>query len=95
MASAAARVARTRWLAGKRRLARAPSVAGLTLLLGACSLAPPLKVPEIPIAPAYKELTVWTEARPADRLPRDQWWSLYETAEIDTLEQRLIAGIEW
>ena len=92
MASAAARVARTRWLAGKRRLARAPSVAGLTLLLGACSLAPPLKVPEIPIAPAYKELTVWTEARPADRLPRDQWWSLYETAEIDTLEQRLIAG---
>jgi NodT family efflux transporter outer membrane factor (OMF) lipoprotein len=64
----------------------------LQLLLGACSLAPPLKVPDIPTAGAYKELGPWTQARPADRLPRDSWWTLYESAELDDLEQRLIAG---
>ena len=64
----------------------------LTLLLGACSLAPPLKTPVIPAADAYKEIGPWTQAQPADRLPRDSWWTLYGNAELDELEQRLIAG---
>ena len=34
----------------------AASGASLTLLLGACSLAPPLKTPDIPTADAYKEI---------------------------------------
>jgi NodT family efflux transporter outer membrane factor (OMF) lipoprotein len=68
------------------------SAAALLGLLGACSLAPPLKVPEVPTADAYKELGPWTQARPADRLPRDSWWTLYENAELDELEKRLIAG---
>src|SRR6201998_1248724 len=62
------------------------------LLLGACSLAPPLKVPDVPTADEYKELGPWTPARPADRLPRDSWGTLYDNAELDELEQRLIAG---
>jgi NodT family efflux transporter outer membrane factor (OMF) lipoprotein len=66
--------------------------AALALLLGACSLAPPLKVPEVPTAGAYKELGPWTQARPADRLPRDSWWTLYDSAELDGLEKQLIAG---
>jgi NodT family efflux transporter outer membrane factor (OMF) lipoprotein len=64
----------------------------LTLLLGACSLAPPLKTPEIPSAAAYKELGPWTQAQPADRLPRDSWWTLYDSAELDQLQTRLISG---
>lgn len=62
------------------------------LLLGACSLAPPLQVPVVPTADAFKEQGEWTHAEPADRLPRDSWWNLYDTAEIDQLEQQLIAG---
>lgn len=62
------------------------------LLLGACSFAPPLKVPVVPTADSFKELGEWTQAEPADRLPRDSWWNLYDTAEIDQLEQQLIAG---
>jgi len=69
-----------------------PAVAALTLVLGACSLAPPLKVPEVPTADAYKELGPWTEARPADRLPRDNWWTLYGNQELNELEKQLIAG---
>jgi NodT family efflux transporter outer membrane factor (OMF) lipoprotein len=68
------------------------SGAALTLLLGACSLAPPLKTPDIPTADAYKEIGPWTQAQPADRLPRDSWWMLYDNEELDGLEQRLIAG---
>src|SRR6266481_1863240 len=95
-------------LPARRRAARSPSArlsirmnkvkgtpwssAALTLLLGACSLAPPLKTPEIPTAAAYKELGPWTQAQPADRLPRDSWWTLYDSTEIDGLQERLIAG---
>ena len=64
----------------------------VTLALGGCSLAPPLKTPVVPAGDAYKELGPWTQAQPADRLPRDSWWALYDSAELDDLEQRLIAG---
>jgi NodT family efflux transporter outer membrane factor (OMF) lipoprotein len=66
--------------------------AALTLLLGACSLAPPLKTPVVPAAAAYKETGPWTQAQPKDRLARDSWWTLYDNAELDELEKRLIAG---
>jgi NodT family efflux transporter outer membrane factor (OMF) lipoprotein len=66
--------------------------AALTLLLAACSLAPPLKTPKIPTADAYKELGPWTQAQPADRLPRDSWWTFYDNAELDDLQGRLIVG---
>src|SRR6202167_4411617 len=64
----------------------------LALVLGGCSLAPPLKVPDVPAGDSYKELAPWTQAQPADRLPRDSWWMLYDTPEIDDLQKRLIAG---
>jgi NodT family efflux transporter outer membrane factor (OMF) lipoprotein len=66
--------------------------AALTLLLAGCSLAPPLKTPQIPTAPAYKEIGPWTPAQPADRLPRDSWWSLYDNAQLDELQKRLVDG---
>src|SRR5580658_1476832 len=68
------------------------SAAVVTLFLSACSLAPPLKTPVVPTGDAYKELGPWTQAQPADRLPRDSWWTLYDSAELDDLETKLIAG---
>jgi NodT family efflux transporter outer membrane factor (OMF) lipoprotein len=64
----------------------------LTAVLGGCSLAPRLKVPEVPTAASYKELGSWTQAAPADQLARDSWWALYGTPELDSLAERLIAG---
>ncbi len=72
--------------------ARSGAALALALSLSACSLAPPLKTPVIPTADAYKELGPWTRAEPADRLPRDSWWTLYDNAELGELEKRLIAG---
>jgi NodT family efflux transporter outer membrane factor (OMF) lipoprotein len=74
-----------------RKVRRAVALA-LTLSLGACSLAPPLKTPDVPTGGAYKELGPWTQAQPADRLPRDSWWTLYDSGELNDLEKRLIAG---
>jgi NodT family efflux transporter outer membrane factor (OMF) lipoprotein len=75
-------------------MARAALILGAALapLLVACSLTPPLKTPEVPTAQAYKEIGTWTQARPADQLPRDSWWRLYGSPELDELEQRLVAG---
>jgi len=62
------------------------------LLMSGCSLAPPLKTPQVAVGEAYKETGSWTEAQPADRLPRDRWWSLYGNSELDDLQTRLISG---
>src|SRR6202021_3831196 len=89
---------RAAWSPARRRMkmTRVKGVLGsgiaLTLLLSACSLAPPLKTPVVPTAPAYKEIGPWTQAQPSDRLPRDSWWTLYDSAELDELQKRLIAG---
>ncbi|MDE2370409.1 MAG: efflux transporter outer membrane subunit [Burkholderiales bacterium] len=58
--------------------------------LAACSPAPVLKLPPVPLAVAYKEAAPWTAAQPADALPRAAWWTLYGDAELDGLQQRLI-----
>jgi NodT family efflux transporter outer membrane factor (OMF) lipoprotein len=51
-----------------------------------------LKTPEVPTAETYKEAGPWTQAQPADRLPRDSWWTLYGSSELDALQKRLIDG---
>src|SRR5258708_13230201 len=88
---------RSAWSPARRRIkmTRVKGVLGsgiaLTLLLGACSLAPPLKTPVVPTADAYKEIASWTQAQPADRLPRDSWWTLYDSAQLHGLQTTLIA----
>jgi NodT family efflux transporter outer membrane factor (OMF) lipoprotein len=64
----------------------------LALLVGGCSFAPKLKTPEVPTGAAYKETGSWTQAQPADRLPRDNWWALYGDARLEDLQKQLIAG---
>jgi NodT family efflux transporter outer membrane factor (OMF) lipoprotein len=62
------------------------------LLLGGCSLAPRMQTPPVPTADSYKEAGSWTQAQPADRLPRDSWWTLYGSGELDDLQKQLVAG---
>jgi NodT family efflux transporter outer membrane factor (OMF) lipoprotein len=60
--------------------------------LAGCSMAPTLDLPEIATAAQYKEQAPWTAAAPADRLPREAWWTLYKDAQLDDLQKQLIAG---
>lgn len=71
---------------------RAAAVAAFVAALAGCSLAPPLALPDVPVAGTYKEQAPWTPAEPADRLPRDAWWSLYRDGELDRLQRQLIDG---
>ncbi len=65
--------------------------AAAAVTLGGCSLAPRLTLPDVPIAPAYKEQAPWTPAQPADGLPRGQWWTMFGDPELNGLQQRLTA----
>ena len=69
------------------RLALALSVA-----LAACSQAPVLKMPQTPTVTAFKEAAPWVTAQPADALPRGPWWTLYGDADLNDLENRLVAN---
>ena len=71
---------------------RLTGLLALTLALAGCSLAPPPQLPEVPMAASYREEAPWTPAQPADQLSRDGWWQLYGDAELDALQQRLLAN---
>jgi NodT family efflux transporter outer membrane factor (OMF) lipoprotein len=64
----------------------------LAFLVSGCSLAPPLKTPDVASGAAFRESGPWTQAEPADRLQRDHWWALYHIPELEDLAGRLIVG---
>ena len=62
-------------------------LAGATV--SACSFAPPYAPPAAPIVPAYKENGIWTQATPADQLPRTGWWKVFGDQTLDGLERKV------
>lgn len=76
-----------------RRPERLLLTAFIALAMTACSLAPPYKAPDVPVAAQYANaVSPWTEAKPADRLSRDSWWTLYGDARLDALQAKLLAN---
>ncbi len=63
-----------------------------SIFISACSLAPELKAPEVPVAQSYKETAPWMPARPADELSRGPWWVLFSDPQLNELEQKLIVN---
>lgn len=63
---------------------------GCALGLAACSLTPPLEVPEVALTERYKEAPPplegrWKEATPADMEARGEWWSVFEDPLLSAL----------
>jgi NodT family efflux transporter outer membrane factor (OMF) lipoprotein len=69
-------------------LAAAALAAAVTL--SGCSLAPKLTIPDVPTAAVYKEAGPWMPAQPADGVSRGDWWAMFEDADLNTLERRLV-----
>jgi len=67
----------------------------LALVLGgslaACSFAPPYKAPPDTgtAPPVYKELGDWKQAQPADAQPRGPWWTQFNDAQLNSLEDQV------
>ncbi len=68
------------------------ALALLGAALSACSFAPAYQPPPAPQIAEYKEAAGWTQAAPADALPRADWWSVFKDPILDGLEQRIEAG---
>ena len=59
------------------------------LLVSGCNLAPDYKVPNTAPPAAFKETGPWIQATVQTALPRDRWWTLYNDAELNGLEDRI------
>jgi NodT family efflux transporter outer membrane factor (OMF) lipoprotein len=59
------------------------------LALTGCDRAPKYHSPVITVPASYAESASWTEARPADTVPRGAWWRIYGDPTLDALEPRV------
>ena len=74
------------------RLPPGAALAGVVLALASlagCSLAPPYKVAATAVPTTFKEAGQWQAAHPADRIPRDAWWSVFRDPVLDQLERQV------
>src|ERR1700744_6197798 len=61
------------------------------LVLSGCRVGPNYTLPVVPAPPAYSDgghNGNWTQATPADTADRGAWWTIYNDAELNDLEQR-------
>jgi len=82
---------------GRRRRLHAPAARSAialvaALALNACSLAPTYQVPPTAIPTSFKESGPWQLAHPADRIPRDGWWKVFDDTQLSALESRVDAA---
>jgi NodT family efflux transporter outer membrane factor (OMF) lipoprotein len=73
---------------------RVETLLALVLCAGTagCSLAPAYAPPAPPQVTAFKEDKGWTQAQPADALPRGGWWKVFNDPVLDGLEQKVDAA---
>ena len=58
---------------------------------GGCKVGPNYRAPAMPAPPAFSDdghNGDWTSAKPADAADRGAWWTIYQSAELNDLEQR-------
>jgi NodT family efflux transporter outer membrane factor (OMF) lipoprotein len=61
------------------------------LALSGCKVGPNYRAPAMPAPPAYSDNGHngnWSTASPADTANRGDWWTIYQDAELNDLEQR-------
>ena len=59
--------------------------------IGGCVVGPAYHRPEAPASDAFKEAPPdgWKTAQPNDAIPRGAWWTLYNSAELNGLEDQV------
>jgi multidrug efflux system outer membrane protein len=77
-----------------------PGLLVSTLLVAGCSLAPTYEKPDVHAPEAFKETPVqtsanadagtWKTAQPSDHIARGQWWTIFDDATLNDLEQQAL-----
>ena len=57
----------------------------MSVALGSCMLGPRYVTPSVPQAAAFKEAAEWKPARPAEDLPRGNWWEVVGDPQLSEL----------
>lgn len=71
--------------------ARAAWPALLLWMLGACTVGPDYRKPEVDLPPAWRGEPPWLTARPDDAAARGSWWQMFADARLDALEADALA----
>ena len=74
------------------RVGACAATAAALVTLAGCDLAPKYEIPLVSVPVDYKEAGRWQTARPADALPRSDWWTMYGDPTLDQLEGRIDNG---
>ncbi len=72
-----------------------------SLALAGCRVGPNYKLPSVPTAPAFKEISPnadssafkenadWQTAKPQDTIPRGDWWAIFHDEGLNALEPQV------
>ena len=60
-----------------------------SFLITGCAVGPDYVQPEIEVPANYKEDALWKLARPADEMPKGQWWKVFKDPVLDQLMDQL------
>ncbi len=60
-----------------------------SIALAGCNLAPSYVTPNLTVPTAYKEASVWIDARPGDSLAKGLWWTRFGDPTLDRLEGQI------
>jgi len=81
--------------ASARRRALRGSVAGAVFclaLLSGCDLAPHYQAPKFIYPDGWKGKGVLVDAKPADDVPKGKWWEVFHDAQLNALEEKMLAS---
>jgi multidrug efflux system outer membrane protein len=87
-------------MGGASRLVLRALAGGLLMtLVAACSVGPTYKRPDVDTPTSFKEAPIpaseagtWKSAQPAEALERGQWWSVFNDATLNQLEDQALAA---
>jgi outer membrane protein, multidrug efflux system len=64
--------------------------AASTLLLAGCAVGPKYQRPQVQAPTAWKEQAPFRAATPKDSLPKGDWWTIFNDADLVNLEQQAL-----
>jgi outer membrane protein, multidrug efflux system len=75
-----------------KRIALAFACFGALLIGAGCEVGPKYQRPSAQVPAQWSVEGPWHTAQPSDAIPKGSWWSLFNTAELNTLEEQAVAS---